>query len=197
VRLEHGDLTLEAVDASVHDRLVVLHRRVVEEIAGGEVVGAVDDDVVLGEDAIDVLARESLLVADDLHVGVERFQGLSRGLGLRLADAVRRVQDLSLQVRRIDDVRVDDAERPHARGGEVQRRGRPEAAGADEEHLAAKQLLLPGLADLGDEEVAAVALRLLRREAGVGAGAALQPPPPHPRGRRRASSTAGRSPSSG
>src|SRR6185503_11229948 len=78
VRLEDGDLPLEPIDAPVHDRLVPLHRRVVEQVARGEVVGAVNDDVVLGEDAVDVLARQALLVSDDLHVGVERFERLTR-----------------------------------------------------------------------------------------------------------------------
>src|SRR5438552_6469513 len=168
VRLEDRDLTLEAIDAPVHDGLVVLHRRVVQEIAGGEVVRAVDDDVVLGEDAIDVRAGEALLVPDDLHIGIERLERLTRRIRLRRAEALRRVNDLALQVGRVDDVRVDDAERSHARGGEVERGGRPETAGADEEHLAAKELLLPGLTDLGDEQVPAVALRLLGREARVG-----------------------------
>ncbi len=152
----------------MHDRLVPLHRRVVEQVARGEVIGAVNDDVVVGEDAIDVVAREALLITDDLHIGVERFQRLARGLGLWLADALRRMQDLSLEVRRVDDVGVDDAERPDAGRREVERCRRPEATRTDEQDLAPKELQLTGFAHFGDQEVAAVALRLLRRKARVG-----------------------------
>ncbi len=46
LRVEHGDLALEAEDRAVHHRDAELHRRVVEHVADREVVGAVDDDVV-------------------------------------------------------------------------------------------------------------------------------------------------------
>ena len=73
VRLEDGDLALEAVDRAVHDRDVVPDRRVVHEVAGREVVGAVDDQVpAVVEDPVDVLRGEALAVGDDVHVGVER-----------------------------------------------------------------------------------------------------------------------------
>jgi hypothetical protein len=107
----------------VHDRLVVLHRRIAQEVARREVVRSIDDDVVLGEDAVDVLARESLLIADDLHVGVQRFKSLTRRFGLRLADPLGRMQDLALEIGRVNDVRVDNAERADAGGREVEGRG--------------------------------------------------------------------------
>ena len=56
-------------------------------------------------------------------------------LDLRHADAARRVEDLALQVRRVDGVGVDEAERADAGRREVERRGRAEAAGAEEQHL--------------------------------------------------------------
>ncbi len=59
---------------------------------------------------------------------------------------------------------VDDPERPDARGREVQRGRRAEAAGADQEDARVEQPLLTLLADLGDEQVARVALALRRRE---------------------------------
>ncbi len=73
------------------------------------------------------------------------------------------MHDLALQVRLVDDVGVDDPERAHSGGCEVERRRRAEPARADEEHACVEQPLLPVLADLGDEEVAAVARALLRR----------------------------------
>src|SRR5207245_3548880 len=84
---------------------------------------------------------------------------------LRLADEVSRVQDLSLKSGEIDDIGVDDAEGADSRRREVVRGRRTESAGADEQHLAVEELLLAGLADLGNEEVPRVTLRLQRREA--------------------------------
>ncbi len=61
--MEDRHLALEPVDRAVHDGDPVPHRGVVHEVAGGEVVGAVDDDVpAVGEDALDVLGGEALLV---------------------------------------------------------------------------------------------------------------------------------------
>ena len=94
-------------------------------------------------------------------VGVERLDLLLGGVDLRHADAVGRVDDLALEVGDVDHVVVDDAERPDAGGGEVERGRRAEAAGAEQQHLGVEQLLLALDADLGEQEVARVALALL------------------------------------
>ncbi len=88
----------------------------------------------------------------------------ARRVGLRLAERVGRVGDLALEVRLVDDVGVDDPERADAGGGEVERGGRAEAAGADQQDARVEQLQLALLADLGDQQVAAVARRALGPE---------------------------------
>jgi hypothetical protein len=77
------------------------------------------------------------------------------------------VQDLALEVGEVDGVHIDDAERADAGSGEVERRRRAEPARADAEHLRVEKLRLPGLAHLGEEEVAAVADLLLGGELAV------------------------------
>src|SRR3954463_1910467 len=52
------------------------------------------------------------------------------------------------------DSAVGEPGGPAAGGGEVRRRRRAEAAGAEEQDLRVEELLLPGLADLRQEEVA-------------------------------------------
>ncbi len=49
------------------------------------------------------------------------------------------MHDLAVQVRQLDGVGVDEAERPHARGGEVQRRWRAEAAETDYQYLSDRE----------------------------------------------------------
>ena len=163
--LEDRHLALEAVDRAVHDGDPVPDRGVVDQVARGEVVGAVDDHVpAVAEDPLDVLGGEPLLVGHDGHVRVERLDRPLRDLDLRLAEPVGRVDDLALEVRLVDDVVVDDPERADARRGEVERRGRAEPAGADQQDARVEQPLLAGLADLGNEQVAAVARPLVGRE---------------------------------
>ena len=78
------------------------------------------------------------------------------------------MDDLALQVRVVDDVRVDDPERADACRGEVERRGRAEPAGADQQDARVEQLLLARVADLGDQQVTRVAAPLVRvSECGV------------------------------
>ena len=79
------------------------------------------------------------------------------------------MQDLTLEVGRVDLVHVDDAEGPHPRRGQVQGGRRAEAPRTEEKDLGVQQPLLAGLADLGQEEVAVIAVALLGRQRPGGA----------------------------
>jgi hypothetical protein len=113
--MEHAHHALEAEDRPVHHGDAELHARVVEQVAAREVVGAVDDHVVAGDDVHDVRRVEARVVGDDVDVGVEHAQRLLRRVDLAVTDAVEVVQDLTLQVRRVDLVHVDDADRADTR----------------------------------------------------------------------------------
>src|SRR5204863_6002792 len=101
--------------------------RVVQQVPRGEVVGAVDDDVVAVDDVEDVVGAEAHVIGDDVDVRVQLRQRLLGRVDFALADAVDVVEDLALQVRRVDDIHVDDADRAHAGGGEVHGGRRSEA----------------------------------------------------------------------
>ena len=109
-------------------------------------------------------APESHVVGHDVDVGVERGQRLLGRVDLAVADPVHVVQDLALQVGLVDDVHVDDAERADAGGGQVEGGRRAQTAGAEQQDLRAEQLELAGLADLGQQQVALVAVALRRRQ---------------------------------
>ena len=158
---EDRRLAVEAVDRAPHVGLAEEDGGVVDQVAGREVVRAVDDEVVRLEDLEDVGRVEPLLVQDDLDERVDLLDRLLGRLGLRLPDVGLAVDDLALQVGLVDDVEVDDAEGADAGGGEVEQRGRAEPAGADDEHLGVLQPLLPGHADVGDDQVPGVAADLV------------------------------------
>ena len=69
--------------------------------------------------------------------------------------------DLALQVTEVDLVGIGDGEAAEAGGREVERRGTAEAARADQERVRGTQLLLPLDPDFREEDVAAVAEKLL------------------------------------
>src|SRR4029077_11271999 len=88
--------------------------------------------------------------------GIQRLDRTLRRFHLGLSERLRRMDDLSLQIRLVDDVGVDDADPAHSRRSEIERGGGAEAAGPDQQNLRVEQLQLALLADLGDQQVAAV-----------------------------------------
>ena len=84
------------------------------------------------------------------------------------------VDDLALKVRDVDDVEIDQAERADARRGEVQRQRRPQAAGADAEHLGGLEPLLPLHGHLGHDQVPGVSLNFRWRQGDRGSAIAQQ-----------------------
>src|SRR5260370_42089065 len=103
---------------------------VVGEVGRGEVVGAVDDDVVRLEDAHRRLRVEVLVDRHDLDVRVEVAKGVRRRLDLQATDVVSTVQELALEGGGVYAVEVHDPELPHPGRGQVHAGGRCEAAGA-------------------------------------------------------------------
>jgi len=104
----------------VHHRDVLDQRGVVDQVAGREVVGAVDDDVVAVDHVEDVVGPQPDIVGDDIHVGVQGDEGLLGRVDLAVADPVHVVEDLALEVRLVDHVHVDDAECAHPGRSQVQ-----------------------------------------------------------------------------
>ena len=62
-----------------------------------------------------------------------------------------------MEVAQLDDVRVDDADRPHSGRREVEQRRRPEPARADDEHARRGEPLLSLETHSGHEDVPRVA----------------------------------------
>jgi hypothetical protein len=90
------------------------------------------------------------------HLRIHRGERAARRFDLRLADRLRAVEDLPLQVGEIDLVAVGDGQAADAGSGEVERRRAAEAARADDQRVRRAQLLLPLDADLGEQDMAAV-----------------------------------------
>ena len=101
------------------------------QVAGVEVIGAVDDEVSaaqLRQGGVRCEARELL----DGALGVEGVQGRGGGFGFGLAYGRCAVDDLAVQVGEGDEVVVEKQDAPHARACQVEQGRRAEAAGADD-----------------------------------------------------------------
>ncbi len=97
----------------------------------------------------------------DRHVRIERRQPPGRRLDLDDTHIGGLEQHLALQIGHLDDIGIDQPQMADASGGEVQRRWGAQAARPDDEHLGGLQRLLPGAADLAQDQVAGVALDLI------------------------------------
>src|SRR5579875_1023277 len=157
VGFEDGQLPLKAEDAAMNNGLVRDDGGVVEQIARGEVVGAIDDKLVVGDDARHIGLVQARDVGHNLHIRIQRLDGLAGRLGLVLTNTARIVQNLALQVAVIYHVGVDDADGANTGGRQVIGGGRAETTRSDEQHLRVEQLKLTSLAHFRNEHMAAVA----------------------------------------
>jgi len=86
------------MDRGRHQRLAEQHAGVVDEVARGEAVRAVEDHVVAREHVAHVGSAQFQVVRDDLDRGIEREQSLACHDGLGTCDVLAVEQHLALQV---------------------------------------------------------------------------------------------------
>src|SRR5581483_10479302 len=145
------------LDRAVDHRHVQAPRRCGEEVTRGEVVRAVDDQVVFLQQAFHVVGAQALVMQRDFYAWVERGQGHARRFGFRHADARIGMDHLPMQIGTLDAVVIDQRELPYPGGGEIKRCRRTEAAGAQQYDAGLRQLELAGLAQLRQAQLARVA----------------------------------------
>ncbi len=92
-----------------------------------------------------------------LSAGLSASELFLGGVELLAANVFGGVDDLALQVARIDHIEIDKAERADAGRGQVERKRRTEPAGAHAKDARGLELLLALHADFRQDEVARVA----------------------------------------
>lgn len=129
------------------------HRGVVGQVAGGEIVGGVDDQIEFRNQAPRELRREALGVGLDLDVGVQRQQPCLGHLGLGPSHIGFGEEHLPVQVRPVDPVKFDHPDPPHTGRGEVEERGTPQATRPHHQNRAGFQPTLSLFANARQHEV--------------------------------------------
>ena len=105
----------------MNQRLVQEHRRVVEEKLRLERVGAVDDQVVLRQQAGDVRRSNILRQLVETNRRVEQADAAGSRFDFRPADVAFFEDDLAVQVREFHRLVVDESETAHTGRRQVQR----------------------------------------------------------------------------
>ena len=167
---EDGGLAFKPEDRAVDIGLAQQHAGVVDQIARREIVGAVDDDVVIAEQVEGVLAGQARLVGVDANRRDSAGQTFFGGLNLGPAHVGGGKRNLALQIGEVDDVEIDDSQPPHAGRGQIKPQRRAQSARADHQDFGLGELELPLHAHFGHDQVAAVALNLFFRQCALGIG---------------------------
>ena len=105
--------------------------------------------------------RQPLVDRNDRDVRIERIERAARGVDLHRADSFTPVQDLPLEIGEVDLVGIDQREAADAGRGEVERCRTAQPARADDQRVGGAQLLLSLDPDLRQQNVPAVAEKLL------------------------------------
>ncbi len=138
--------------AAVDEGDCVLDGEVVEEVAGFEVVGAVEDEVGLGvaEGLLGVGGGEVANEGIDGDFGVDVREAGSGGLGFGegLTGVIFGEEGLALEIGPLDQVAVEDGEVADASSCELVGSGAAEGADADDEDAALGYSLLAGFAEV-------------------------------------------------
>jgi len=138
---------------------VVADAEVVDEVAGFEVVGAVEYDV-RGEEGGGVLGDQVGDVGVDADAGVDAGEVAAGGFGFGEGGArVGFVEEhLALEVGGFYEVAVDEGKAADASAGEEAGGGGSGGADSDDGDVGAGEELLAGRADGGEEDLAGVAV---------------------------------------
>ncbi|MFO0981554.1 MAG: hypothetical protein U1E76_07335 [Planctomycetota bacterium] len=135
--------------AAVDPRQAMLHGMVVDEVARGEVVEAVDDQVDLEQQARHVARDQVIGVRGELRGRVDLQQVLACSLRLGQAQGgiALGIEHLAREIAELDDVAIDQREPAHAGAQQQHRRGRAERSQSDHGHARSGQPLQSRAAD--------------------------------------------------
>lgn len=114
------------------------------QVAGFEVIGAVDDDVAISGESHGIGGAEAVAHDGDVQSGMESTEAVRGGFRLGSADVCFRVESLAVEVREGDFIVVHDDEVADAGSGEVEEGGAAEPAGAEAEDGSVCEFLLGG-----------------------------------------------------
>ena len=155
--LEGGKLSLEALQRPGDQRLAGKITGIVQQIAGLEIIAAIGHQIVLRDQTGGVLRIQPHGVFVNDNFGINRLEGLRRACHLERADPVGGMDDLALQVRDIDRIEIDDAQRTNPGRRQIKQHRRTKPARANHQDTRIQQAQLPFFADLIEDDMARVA----------------------------------------
>ncbi len=134
------------MNACEYGRDAMAHCGVVHGKFHREAVRAVDDDIVTGHQRLEQRFVRRLHMGMQAERWVQRTQTLCQQQRFRLPAVRRGIGHLPVEVRRFEDVGVDQCERADTRAGKVSGHRDAKATTADDQHARGAELRLAGSA---------------------------------------------------
>jgi hypothetical protein len=164
IRHQHCHCAIKAAHRAGYQRSPDLGRRIRQHIARCEVIGAIDNHIVIGNQRFGIVRVKAQRMAFDRYMRIDARNGVSRALDLFLTDAFRVMDDLSLEIGQRNRIVVDDAERPDARSRQILQHGRSETTRTDNQYTRCLQLLLARAADFRQHDMPRIAFKFFGRK---------------------------------
>ena len=158
---EEGDLPLELRGGRGHESNVEARRGVRHDEPCREIVAPVDNNVVTGEDVRRIGHVQTCLDGYCVDLRIQLFGEVRSKDGLGLAKLVISKQPLALQVGGVDDIVVDDAQMTYSGSGEGGDECTTNTSSAYHEHARCLQAALADAAQLRQDDLARVSLKLV------------------------------------
>ena len=159
MRREHRCLSLKAEYRAVDIRLTRKNTDIVRQISRRKIIRSINDHVVAGHKLRRVFTGETALVQFDLDLRIDVVQAIAGRLQLAATDVFCSVKNLALKIRKIDIVKIYNADCPNAGGCQIKRGRRSESSGADAQDARSFESTLPLGCNLGHDEMTRVALQ--------------------------------------
>src|SRR5205085_632062 len=110
VRCEDAGLSFKAKNGTVNVRLAREDANVIREIARGKIIGAIDHQIVERHDLWRVLAAEPAFVLHNFDARIRVAKPCTGCLQFLFSDIVGAIKNLTLQIRMIDSVDIDQTD---------------------------------------------------------------------------------------
>ena len=166
MRPDRGQRSIEHAERARDQRLAGEEASIGNQIAGFEIVGAVEHEIVAADQRHRILRIETGRMRLEMNMRIECMNLFGGAVDLAPSDIGRGMDDLALQVGQRDDVVIDSAERADTGGRQIHQDRRAEAAGADHQHRRLFQRGLPRATDFVQYDMAGVTFEFVGRQHG-------------------------------
>ena len=158
MRLDRRELTFEPEHAGGDQCFLREEAGVVDQEASREIIRAIEHDVVLRDERDDIVGIDQLVIRVDGNFRIDGGERLLSGLDFWFSERGSRVHDLSLEIRKIDNVPIDETDRPDTGRSEIESSRRSQTTGTDQQDLGPLELQLALATHILKDDVPAVPL---------------------------------------